>query len=63
MKVMLAYFHELVSAHSVSSLVYLSFCLESRRNIAPYHYRRTTPCPICYEVQFIFAMAEFRLLK
>jgi hypothetical protein len=35
MTVMLAYFHELVSAHSVSFVAYLSFCLYSRRNIAP----------------------------
>jgi hypothetical protein len=29
--VMLAYFHELVSDHSVSFLSYCSFCLYSRR--------------------------------
>jgi hypothetical protein len=42
MKVMLTYFHELVSPHSVSFVVYLSFCLYSRRNIAPDYYERCT---------------------
>jgi hypothetical protein len=41
MKVMLTYFHELVSPHSVSFVAYLSFCLYSRRNIAPRYYERT----------------------
>jgi hypothetical protein len=60
MKVMLAYFHELVKVSAHSSVAYLSFCLYSRRNIAPHHY---VPDARCYELQFIFTIAEFRLFK